>query len=199
MTIKRQPVRSAEERDILVKQFYFLPQHIVNKLWGDASVRRLGHQDAIQIGFLHLIRAAELWEISRGIQFKTYAYKSVLCGILHACGQKKYKVYVQFSTPEELIPDRWYENKSPEMELEEEGVLAAINLLPERLKRIMLATCLESKTYTEVGKELHISKERVRQLRDKALKWLRAHLSGLRPIHLRDGSFYLKNGYEHQN
>lgn len=186
MSQHRQNVRSDEERDVLIKQFYRLPQHIVNRLWHVPSVRQLGHDDAIQIGFLHLIRSAELWESDRGVKFKTYAYYSIMRGVLEASKRKPNISFLQLTSPPELVEAEESERVASMKEFYEEGVMDSILLLPPRLRRIILDTCLEEESYEVVGKKFQITKERVRQLRELALGWLKSSLNGEHPKALVD-------------
>jgi RNA polymerase sigma factor (sigma-70 family) len=94
---KTEPVRSLEERNVLVLQW----QGLVKRVCKDLARKmprlrmRLGCEDAEQIGFLGLIRAAELWkdeammaaEGGKPVAFKTYAYRAVQTHIYRAVHQ----------------------------------------------------------------------------------------------------------------
>src|SRR6185295_16244465 len=77
-------LRVGAERDALVMQWQHLPAWAAKKLWRLEAVKRFGFKDAVQAGFLGLIRAAEIWDRARGIKFKTYASRAILNTILTA-------------------------------------------------------------------------------------------------------------------
>lgn len=77
-----EPLRSVEERNALVLQWSGLPLFVYRRLAHLKVVRRLDYEDAVSAGTLGLIRAAELWDESRGIQFDTYAFWAVRRSIL---------------------------------------------------------------------------------------------------------------------
>lgn len=185
MPTKHPSVRSIEERDLLIQKYYRLPQHIVNQLWRVPSVQRLGHDDAIQIGFLHLTRAAELWEEDRGVLFKTYAYRAIKSGVLESSRRRQFMPLPQSEFPLEM-EDSWNKRMEVVQEIRWDGVLSSVDLLPTRLREVIIKTCLEGRPYQEVGKGLKVSKERIRQLRQKALKWLKSYLEGESPQKLED-------------
>ena len=75
---QKQSRRSLQERNALVLQWSGLPDRVYKNHCGDSLLEKLGREDAIQSGFLGLIRAAELWDEVRGVQFQTYAYRCIL-------------------------------------------------------------------------------------------------------------------------
>ena len=79
-------IRPMAERDALVLKWSGLPVRVWKDLCRASSVRRMGRDDAVQAGFLGLIRAAELYEgdpwddaprADGTATFKAYAYVSV--------------------------------------------------------------------------------------------------------------------------
>lgn len=69
--------RSVEERNALVVANRGLVSVVLRKLHPDQLARLGGWDDAFQIGLLGLIRAAELYDETRGIEFTTYAVHGI--------------------------------------------------------------------------------------------------------------------------
>jgi RNA polymerase sigma factor (sigma-70 family) len=76
MPAKHASVRSQEERDALVLQYSGLPWHVVRRYAHTRPVQRLGLDDALQVAFLGLLRAAEIWQAEREADFLTYAFQA---------------------------------------------------------------------------------------------------------------------------
>lgn len=91
-------VVSIEERNELVVQFRHLPRRVYRMYAHIPAVRGLGADDAIAEGHLGLIRAAELYDRSKGWKFVTFAYPWVRQSIFRAA--------VAFLFPR--IPDRLF-------------------------------------------------------------------------------------------
>lgn len=82
--------RTGAERDALIVEWRFLPRWVVTKMMGTThpAIRRLGPEDAEGAGMFGLIRAAELWNETRGVLFKTYAVHCIWAQIQrHAVDQ----------------------------------------------------------------------------------------------------------------
>lgn len=87
-------VRTKEERDRLVLQWTGLVKRVCKDLsrYMPRLRKRLGTEDAEQIGYLGLIRAASLWkdeamlaaEGKKPVKFKTYAYRAIKTHISRA-------------------------------------------------------------------------------------------------------------------
>src|SRR4051794_20459050 len=73
----RPALRGTEERNALVLQHRYLPRYVAGRLAHHPAVRRLGPEEAESLGYLALLRAAELYDPARGATFCTYAYQCV--------------------------------------------------------------------------------------------------------------------------
>lgn len=71
-------------RNALVVANYYLSQFVVKKLWGLSQVKRLGWDEAMQVGLVTLIKAAERFNPAFGWTFSTYAMASMKREILKA-------------------------------------------------------------------------------------------------------------------
>lgn len=84
----------------------------------------------------------------------------------------------------EWMPDSDYEPKAPVEDIDEEldsqnraAVLHdSLEAMPERARHILRARWFDGRTLQDIGNELRLSKERVRQLEVKALRDLKDHL-----------------------
>ncbi len=194
-------VRSIAERNVLVEQWMGLPKHVVHKkLQGHPVIKSIGVDDAVSIGTLALIRAAELWEPDRNILFKTYAMQSIINRIfqermsgnlirvpnsfqsgpgkpqtpfldlaLKALNIKRLDT-LGFKDRNEVNLEYPGERINKE-ELEE--VMEAVRLLPSKYRYVLKRTMIDGEKLIVVGQEIGLVKERVRQIRNAALKHLK--------------------------
>lgn len=145
----------------------------------------MDYDDVVQIGYLRLLRAAELWDDSRGTKFITYAYRAIQSGIYAAA---KHHYERDFLIRAKSIPQEdWgrFTNYLPTIEdadtLVPQDAKEAWLRLPKRSRYIVWQTIVEGKPYAKVAKPLRITKERVRQLLCDALKWLADAIDGKKP------------------
>jgi RNA polymerase sigma factor (sigma-70 family) len=94
VTCESPPLRSVEERNALVLKWRPLVSHVYRCLRKNCLlVRRLGYEDALSAGTLGLINAAALWDESRGVSFKTYAFYAIRRDMMKA-GELTFQIYV---------------------------------------------------------------------------------------------------------
>jgi DNA-directed RNA polymerase sigma subunit (sigma70/sigma32) len=80
-------------------------------------------------------------------------------------------------------PEMWMEHK-----LIQEAVLELVQRLPQRLRQVIVGRYGlgdgKRQTLREIGAELEVTRERVRQLQQEAIAWLRhpAHSVGVRQL-----------------
>ena len=152
-----------------------------------AVVRRqvlgdLPYAEALQAGRIGLWRAILRFDPSRGYAFSTYAWPSIVHHVWQAV-----KVYTRACLAEQSVPgvakSSWQcvASADPATIVRARSVNRALHRLvarlPERLRYIIVArygleehaTCF----YREIGAQLGLSGERVRQLHSEALVWLR--------------------------
>lgn len=204
-------LRSKEDRDKIVQQWLGLPGYTINRKlgWLRKHIHRYGFDDANNVGVLTLIRAAELWDPSRGIKFNTYAINAIYHKIrdvvtdsgtvihiphdvfgrarrgetldkkfkIAACRAKK---VVQLEEGAMLLPAPVDQQATSQ---ESSPLLAeALAALGSRERLVIQLRYYQKLTLRQIGTQLNISHERVRQIRDKALERLRETLDkqGLR-------------------
>lgn len=168
--------RAMEQHDGLVHAF------IQRQGGGDIS-----YEEALQAGRIGLWRAIQGYDPTRGTAFSTYAWVAI-CRQVHRRVRELNRddpVEVQEVSVSWIVPD-------PAAELERKLTIRAlhnlVNQLPEPLRQIVVARYGLGKqppcTLDEVGEQLGLSGERVRQLQEEALAWLRhpAHSWRLRQL-----------------
>lgn len=188
--------RSVEERNALVVQYQYLPRRVVRVLSNSVAVQRIGYDDAIQVGFLGLLRAAEKWDASRGVKFITYAFHAVRNRILQAgtlcqyrpvcylpvraCDNGDYGWTEDATLPHPAAPPARYDP------LEMQEIMEALDKLPPRWRKVLRLRYLRGKPMRDVAKAIRRSKQRTSELRDMSLAWLRAYLDGDDPPPAKD-------------
>jgi RNA polymerase sigma factor (sigma-70 family) len=145
------------------------------------------YEEALQAGRIGLWRAIQGYDPTRGTTFSTYAWVAISRHVDRRTEELN-RVIDGWS---QEIPTSWVV-PDPAGKLEEklvqEALFALVGQLPERLRRIIIglyglgeaAPCL----LRELGEELGLTRERVRQLQQDALAWLRhpAHSWRLRQL-----------------
>lgn len=157
-----------------------------------AFIRRQGggalsYEEALQAGRIGLWRAIEGYDPARGTAFSTYAWVAIWRHI-HQAVQETQQAVGDWSGE---LPASWYvpdPDEWVERGLIVEALADLVGQLPDRLQRVIICRyglgghppC----TLKQVGAELGITGERVRQLQQEALAWLRhpAHSWRLRQL-----------------
>jgi RNA polymerase sigma factor (sigma-70 family) len=155
-----------------------------------AFIRRQGggeieYEEALQAGRIGLWRAIRGYDDKRGTAFSTYVW-IIICRHINHRGKELERERKERT--KDIFPMR--PAVDPEEKLEQRLIKDAlwelVEQLPERLQRVVVCRYglgeQETCTLKQVGAELQVSKERVRQLQQEALAWLRhpAHSCGLR-------------------
>jgi RNA polymerase primary sigma factor/RNA polymerase sigma factor len=147
----------------------------------------ISYEEALQAGRIGLWHAIEGYDPARGTAFSTYAWVAIYRRIHRRAEElsRETEVLLPESPASWVLPD-------PAGELERklvEGVLQElVGQLPKRLGQVIVGRYGLGKqppcTLKELGEELGLSGERVRQLEQDALAWLRhpAHSVRLRQL-----------------
>jgi RNA polymerase primary sigma factor len=146
-----------------------------------AFIRRQGggdisYEEALQAGRIGLWRALQGYDSLRGTAFSTYAWVAIYRHIHRQAKElsRETNVEVQELPALWVVPD-------PREELERQLTRGAlhdlVSQLPPRLRRVIVARYGLGEqppcTLKELGRQLGLSGERVRQLEQDALAWLR--------------------------
>lgn len=157
-----------------------------------AFIRRQGggdipYEEALQAGRIGLWRAIQGYDATRGTSFSTYAWVAICRQIHHRAKKlrrdsdtRSQELAASWTVPD---PAGEYERKLIQGMLRD-----LVDQLPERLRQVIIARYGLGErprcTLKRLGKELGLSGERVRQLQQDALAWLRhpAHSWRLRQL-----------------
>lgn len=145
------------------------------------------YEEALQAGRIGLWHAIQGYDPARGTAFSTYAWAAIW--------RQVYRRGQELSRDTDVwLPERlasWGE-PDPAEEVDQELTIAIlydlVGQLPKRLRRVIVGRyglgAQPPCTLKELGKELGLSGERVRQLEQDALAWLRhpAHSRRLRQL-----------------
>ncbi len=155
-----------------------------------AFIRRRGsgsisYEEALQAGRIGLWRAIKGYDPTRGTAFSTYAWVAIRNQIRRREEEvKREKNIYRGEIPSSrcvLSPDEVVER-----ELVREALFQMVERLPERFERVIIGRYglgeHPPRTLKQLGDELGVSGERVRQIQQEALAWLRHPVHSL---HLR--------------
>ena len=146
-----------------------------------AFIRRQGggklpYEEALQAGRIGLWHAIRGYDAARGTAFSTYAWVAIWRQV-HRRGQELSR---DTDIPLPEMPASWVV-PDPAEEVDQEQTIGVLHdlvgQLPKRLRRVVVGRYGLGKhppcTLKELGEELGLSGERVRQLQQEALAWLR--------------------------
>jgi RNA polymerase sigma factor (sigma-70 family) len=159
-----------------------------------AFIRRQGggaisYEEALQAGRIGLWRALLRYDPRRGAAFSTYAWVAI-CRQIHQAvaelgrelGDWPGEVPASWHAPD---PEEWVERK-----LTLEALSELVNRLPKRMRRVIVTRYglgeQQRCTLKKIGAELGVCSERVRQLQQEGLAWLRHPARSLRLRQLLD-------------
>jgi RNA polymerase sigma factor (sigma-70 family) len=145
------------------------------------------YEEALQAGRIGLWHAIQGYDPARGTAFSTYAWVAIWRQIYRR--NKELSRDSDAGMPE--MPAPWGvldPVEEVEKRLTIDALHALVDQLPQRLRRVIVGRYGLGEqppcTLKELGKELGLSGERVRQLQQEALAWLRhpAHSGRLRQL-----------------
>lgn len=171
----------------LMERHKGLVQVVVPRQW----LLTLPYEEAVQAGRWGLWRAIMGYDPEQGTSFGTYAYKAIMRQVWAAVKMERRRK--RREVPIGVLVVTCYQAGSDPAWLREqqeirESLLELVKRLPKRLRRVITAyyglNGKEPQTLQTIGEELGMCGERVRQLRNEALVWLRqpAHSQTLRSL-----------------
>jgi RNA polymerase sigma factor (sigma-70 family) len=177
----------AESQNMLLGQHEGLVRVVVRRQW----LAGLPEEEALQAGRYGLWRAVLGYDAQRGTAFSTYAYVAIMRYVWSAVqGELRRRrrevprsVLALYFSGTAADPAREQEQTEVEQALWE-----LVARLPERLRQVIEARygleVGERQTLAEIGGQLGVCGERVRQLQQEALVWLRhpAHSQEIRSL-----------------
>ncbi len=152
-------------KDQIVQDYYPLVKSIVSKY------RNYGipAEDLEQEGLIGLLEASENFDMNRGTKFSTYATYWIKKRIISALNQENKLSVSGSEILEETIAD-----KKPAIE---ESIGKEIKFpkdFPTAEKQVLTMLFQQQLTLKEIASNLNISREKVRQLKGKGLRRLKA-------------------------
>jgi RNA polymerase sigma factor (sigma-70 family) len=157
-----------------------------------AFIRRQGggdipYEEALQAGRIGLWRAIEGYDPTRGTAFSTYAWTAICHQIHHRAKElsRDTDIWTQEMPTSWILPDPAGKLES---KLIQDVLFDLVGQLPERLCQIIVGRYGLGEqppcTLKELGEVLGLTGERIRQLQQEALVWLRhpAHSWRLRQL-----------------
>lgn len=134
-----------------------------------AKYNQLGvpQEDLEQEGMIGLLEAADKFEEDKGAKFSTYATFWIKKRILEAVDQERKGSFNTFELKEEYLADENVQMPGKDHLEFPEG-------MPEAEKLVIKLLYENQLTLKEISQQLNISRERVRQLKEKALRRMRA-------------------------
>ena len=179
--LKRNRKKGAEAKDAFLTANLRL---VVANARRYANTSGIDFLDLIQEGNLGLIRAVEKFDYSRGNKFSTYGSWAIMKNFARSIPEE-FKQRDRFRTSSEEAfmgaPDSRLNNFKAEIEqgLRKSQIGKILSSLDEREQQIIISRFgldhdHEPQTLKEVGQEIGVTKERVRQIEARALVKLRA-------------------------
>lgn len=151
----------------------------------------LSYEEALQAGRMGLWRALLGYDPARGTAFSTYAWVAIRRHIRRAARQRIREAAVRpLPVSLDRAPDLSDRVSGPSLDerldraLVRDALWALVFQLPDRLRQIIIARYgldgIPPRSLRHLGAELALSHERIRQLQQEALAWLRHPARSLR-------------------
>jgi RNA polymerase sigma factor (sigma-70 family) len=147
----------------------------------------LSYEEALQAGRIGLWRAVLGYDPNRGFAFSTYAWVAICRSIRRATADKKHPYTIGLSVLSQGVHTLDLEAGMDQL-FSYQALYDLVAQLPQRQRRIIEGRYGLAGTsvcrLADLGLELGLSRERVRQLQQEALAWLRhpAHSVRLRSL-----------------
>jgi RNA polymerase sigma factor (sigma-70 family) len=158
-----------------------LVQSVINSRFKEYLSNHPDHSELESAGMLGLTRAIKDFDVDKGYKFSTYAWKAIFTTIKQSIYGRKYSLN-QISFDEDY--EKGYYDNSAEIKeskyRNDQELYQQLRNLPERSRKIIQARFLdyELKSLSQIGEEVELTKERVRQIQKSILKDLRHGLEG---------------------
>ncbi len=171
------PLRDREQCDALIRQWRPLVYFVLGKLRRKPAVRLLHQDDAVACGLVALWRAAQSWREDGAASFQTWAFLIVRRELMDAARvPKRHGPPTVSLAYDPLAPqpgrDGW---------LNGEDLARQLARMPARERRTLEGLYLDGSTTADVAATLGVTKQRVLEIRDRALAHLRRLLEGAHP------------------
>lgn len=185
----RPNVKKMDQIENLLKDADLVRNHIVqaNTRLVVSIARRFksaveAFDEMVSTGNLILIKAVERFDYSRGFRFSTYATHSVQRELYRVCGKGKKRQTTEVSTAPEILLETVEAAGEVHRYAKQDRKVQYVRslmekVLPERERRVVLSrfglnSGGQGATLREIGEDLGLSKERIRQLHLRAIERL---------------------------
>ena len=176
-----------ESLNLLLLRHEGLVHLVVQRQW----LCTLPYEQALQAGRQGLWRAILGFDLERKNRFSTYAYSAIMRQVWAAVKAERRRLGQE--APLGILGVYWYQTGVDPAWLRDQheisqSLRALVKRLPRRLRRVIVAYYglegQEPQSLRGIGQQLGLTGERVRQLRNEALMWLRqpAHSQELRSL-----------------
>lgn len=168
-------IHSRQERDQLIVKWQYLPKHVVNRLHLKGMVPFHLLDDAVSIGTVALVRAAETFDPTKA-KFSTYAYLVIQRDVVTAMirtGRHERAVHPMLDGDEFDVPEP---TELEDPDIDPEHLVKAMDRLPEVFRLVLQAAYWQGLTMGEIGKRMGKSRAWACWIRRKALAQLREEL-----------------------
>jgi len=152
-------------KDQILKDYYPLVKSIVNKY------RNYGipKEDLEQEGLIGLLEASDNFDKSRGTKFSTYATYWIKKKIISALNREN-KLSISSS---EILEETVADNKTAVADKSTNELIFPKDF-PEDEKTILTLLFQQQMTLNEIASQMNLTREKVRQLKEKGLRRLKA-------------------------
>ena len=176
--------RASTEGRVSVEQALRCHEGLIHAVIRRGGSGPLSYEEALQAGRIGLWRALLGYDPARGTAFSTYAWVAIRRHIHRAATQSVRETVVRsLSVPldQAVGPSERASGQSLDESLDRalvhDALLALVLRLPDRLRQIIIARYgLDAgppRSLRQLGAQLGLSHERIRQLQQEALAWLR--------------------------
>jgi len=191
----KQARESEEARDIIILSNMKLIVYLASKYKCGIDINDLIHE-----GIIGLIKAIDNFDIEKNCCFSTFASMCINNAIRHAIYDKSTTVRIPLwvyqkgdvksrkiiyktknTVPYNLISFKTIAKDGNGVE-KKRIVESLLKCLNKKETRVMLSLFWEDKNLSEIGRELNLSRERIRQIKEKALKKIRCSYNTKRTI-----------------
>ncbi len=133
--------------------------------------------DLIQEGLLGLMEAKKRFKPEKGTKFSTYATYWIRKKILEILNRERKQLQDALSLNEQIKLKQDLERRSQESIRDTGNIINLLKNLPKLEAKILKLSFEEQRTLNEISNILGIRRERVRQLKQKALRRLKVNLN----------------------
>lgn len=167
------------ERDKLIAENIRLVPYMLKRMYRDEHIP----DDAMQVGMMALIGAADKFDESRGVKFSTYACVSIKQSVWRWKTARREQPLPSMGDADSrvAITDDLASDEADASE-RKASLAEAMSYMSEREQLVLRLRFFDSKLLTEVASQLGVTKERVRQLESRALRKASALLERLPQI-----------------